>query len=447
MSISEVVRRVVESAVVGEALEAFAVDSVETSARVHDGEVEALTSAATRGLGVRVIRNARLGYAFTADLSDAGLVQAVEAARANAALSMPDEANVLPGPAVCEPLEGIAFPDVDEMAPEAKVAMALELESIARAADPRVRAVEAAQYADGRTRVALASTAGVFGTYERTDAAGVVAVMAGEGAETQTGFGFSMGRRPSEVDVTAAGREAAERATRLLGARKPPSARVPIVFDPMVTASLLGVVARALSAEAVRKGRSLFAGKLGEQVAAAGIDLVDDARLLAGPAASPFDDEGVPSRRNVLLRGGVLEALLHNTFSAAKDGVAPTGNGYRGSFKATPGISPTNLFLVAKTASVAEILSAAEGGFYVQDVAGLHSGTNPVSGDFSVGASGLWIRSGALGEPAREVTVAGNLSQILHDLAMVGSDLRFFPLEGGMGGATVLITEMTVAGA
>ncbi len=239
--------------------------------------------------------------------------------------------------------------------------------------------------------------------------------------------------------------EAAERAVRLLGATKPPTRTVPVVFDRMVAPSLIGVLLAGLSAEAVQKHRSLFADKLGEQVGAPGLQLVDDGRLLDGPGAAPFDDEGVPTTRNVLLADGVLQRFLHNTASAAREGASSTGNASRASFKSTPGISAHNVFFEPGDKDQAGLLAQAGEGLLVQDMTGVHSGANPITGDFSVGVSGLWFRNGELAEPVREATVAAHLLDILKGIVAVGSDLRW--TTGSIGGSSLLIGHMTVAGA
>jgi PmbA protein len=217
------------------------------------------------------------------------------------------------------------------------------------------------------------------------------------------------------------------------------------VFDRMVAPSLLGVVLAGLSAEEVQKRRSLFADKLDQQVGAAGVRLVDDGRLVAGPGAAPFDAEGVPTRRNVLIDAGVLRLFLHNTATAARGGTTSTGNARRGSFKSTPAVSANNLFLEPGELDQAGLMARAGEGLLVQEVSGVHSGANPITGDFSVGVSGLWFRGGELAEPVREATVAAQLLDILKGIDAVGSDLRF--TTGSIGGSSLLVGQMTVAGA
>jgi PmbA protein len=434
----------------GEGVEAFAVHSVDTSVTAFDGEVESLSSSETRGVGVRVVVDGRMGFASTSDVSEDGLAYALAEARSNALLGTPDVGNVLPSPpaSAYEAVPSIYVAGLESVPAADKVAAALELERATRAAHPLVTAVDSATYGDSRSSVAIVSTTGVSAEYARTDVYAYVAALARTADDTQTGLGLTQGRSFDALDLTHAATEAATRAARLIGARKPATARVPVVFDPLVTASFLGVLASALTAEAVQKGRSLFAGRVGSAVAQAALSLVDDGRLAEGPAAAPFDDEGVPTRRTPVISDGVLTGFLHSTETAAREGggAVSSGNASRSGFNASPGVAPSNMFLDGVTVPPTEILARGEGGLYVQDVSGLHSGTNPVSGEFSVGATGLWIRGGALAEPVREVTVSSTLLEILLGIAALGSDRRFYPFGGSYGGATVLVAEMTVAG-
>lgn len=432
----------------GEQVEVYATHGIGTSVKVFDGDVETLTASETRGIGVRVIVDRRLGFASTSDVTDDGLRFALEEARANAVHATADAGNVLPEPQPWEPLAGIAAAGFADVSPDRKVALALELERLTRSADPRISGVSSASYGDGTSRMAVVSTTGVRAAYERTDAYATVVALARDGDETQTGFGLTDGRALDELDLQSAATEGAERATRLLGARKAPTATVPVVFDPLVTAQFLGVVGGGFSAEAAQKGLSLFASRLGDSVASAAYSIVDDGRLLAGPAAAPVDDEGMPTRRTRIVDGGRLVAFLHNTESAARAGAGArsTANAARAGHRSPPGVSPSNLYLDGPTGPVADLLADAGAGFYVQEVKGLHSGVNPVSGEFSVGATGLWIRGGELAEPVREVTVSSTILEMLGSLAALGDDRRFFPMGGSVAGATLLLGAMTVAG-
>lgn len=440
--------RALDGAAAGEQVEVYATHSVGTSVKVFEREVETLTVAETRGVGVRLVVGGRLGFASTSDVTADGLLAAMGQARANAAHGTADPGNVLPEPKEWHGLPGIAAPGFDEVDPARKVALAMELEEVTLQADARVSGVAAASYGDGVSRAAIASTTGVRAAYERTDAYATVSALARDGDETQTGFGLTDGRSIADLDLGAAAVEGALRATRLLGARKADTTTVPVVFDPLVTAQFLGVVAAGFSAEAVQKGLSLFADRVEQQVAAETLSIIDDGGLTEGPAAAPVDDEGVPTGRTVLVDAGRLVGFLHNTETAARAGgnAASTANAARAGHRSPPGVSPTNLYFSGPTTAAPEILAAAEGGLYVQEVKGMHSGVNPVSGEFSVGVTGLWIRGGQLAEPVREVTVVSTILAMLTSIGALGADRRFFPIGGAMAGATLLMGEMTVAG-
>jgi PmbA protein len=445
VELDAIVERLVADAAGGEGVEAYAELTTETSVTAFHGEVERLTSASSSGVGVRVVRDGRLGYAYTADLSDQGLRECLAEARANLEVSSEDPGNVLPEAGEHEALEGIFDPRQATTSPERKVALALDLEARTRAADPKVTQVESARYGDVVGQLAIASSGGVRGSFSVTHAWCAAVALATEDGQSQVGFGVDAARALDDLDPGPVAEEAAGRAVRMLGATKPPTRTLPVVFDRMVAPSLLGVLAAGLSAEEVQKGRSLFADKLGQRVGAAGLRLVDDGRLVDGPGAAPFDSEGVPTRRTVLVEDGVLQCFLHNTATAARGDAASTGNARRGSFKTTPGVSAHNLFLAPGELDQAGLLAQAGEGLLVQDVSGVHSGANPITGDFSVGVSGLLFRGGELAEPVREATVAAQLLDILQGIVAVGSDLRF--TTGSIGGSSLLVGQMTVAGA
>jgi PmbA protein len=432
----------VDAAQGAEQVEAYAEERTSTEVEAHRGEVEGLSFSESRGVGVRVIVQGRLGFAYAADPSADEVRATLTRARENASLATPDEHNVLPASEAIEPLEGLFFESLAGLSTADKVPVALDLERTATSADPRVTKTDAVRYGDGIGRVAIASSTGVSAEYRGTGCWAVVVTLAEAGDETQTGYSFKIARRLEDLDTSSVALEAVERAARMLGATKPETARLPVLLDPFAASSFLGVLAGALSAEAVQKGRSLFAGLVGERVGSKGLTLVDDGRLLEGPGAEPFDGEGVPSGRTELLSAGVLNGFLHNTYTAHRGGTRSTGNATRG-YRSTPGVGSTNLFVQPGERSFEELLRQAEGGVLIQDVSGVHSGASPISGEFSVGATGLRISGGALGEPVREMTIASTVPDMLRAISAVGSDLRWF---SSIGVPSILVGEMTIAG-
>jgi PmbA protein len=443
--LGDLCRAALSGAADGEQVEAYALESVRTEVRARGGEVDALTSASSRGLGVRLIVGGRMGYAWAADPSPDEAAGLLEAARGAAAHATPDEANVLPGAATAEDISGLFREALAGVEPDRKVALALDLERAAVSANAGVRRVEEVMYGDAVSRVVLASTAGLASEYKRTDCWCVASAIAERDGDTQTGFSFQVAREPDDLDHEAVGREAAERGARLLGAVKPATERLAVVLDPWAAASFLGVLASGLSAEEVQKGRSLLAGLVGERVASEAVTLLDDGRLPEGPASAPFDDEGVPTSRTPLIDRGVLRGFLHNTVTARRDGAgtSSTGNASRPSYRGIPGVSTTNLLVEPGPEPPEALLVSAGRAVYVQEVKGVHSGANPVSGEFSVGAAGLRVEGGALAEPLREMTIASTLPEVLRSVLAVGSDVRFL---FGVATPTILVGEMTVAG-
>jgi PmbA protein len=443
--LGEFVRAAVEAAQADEAVEAYAEESRQTEASALRGEVEGLEFAESRGVGVRVIRDGRLGYAYAADPSIDEVRATVGRARENAALTEPDEFNVLPAAEPAPAIPELFREDSADVTTEAKVQMALDLERRLVTSDPRVTKVDLAQIGDVTSRVAIASTTGVDAEYARTDAFVVAVTLAVDGDETQTGFSYRIARGLDELGLDDVAVEAVERAVRMLGATKPPTAKVPVVLDRFAAMDFLGVLASALNAENVLKGRSLFAEMVGDHVGSELFTLVDDGTILDGPGAAPFDGEGVPSGRTELFTRGTLNGFLHDTYTAARmgGGQRSTGNAKRGSYKGSPGVGTSNFYLDNGTTPFEELLRDAEGGVLIADVSGVHSGANPISGEFSVGATGLRIEGGALGEPLREMTIASTLPEMLAGITGVGDDLRFF---SSVGTPSVLIGEMTLAG-
>jgi PmbA protein len=447
MELDDLARRVAGAARDGEQVEAYVVRSRDTDVKVFDGEVESLSVAEVSGVGIRVVADHRQGYAWAGSLDDDVVAETLADARDNASFGEPDDEFGLATPSDFAGLEPISLDlwrdELLQVPTDEKVRIALELEAATKAADSRVRGVESASYGDAAIEAAVATSTGIEASARRTACSCSSFAMAGEGIATQTGYGFSVGRRPADLELATAARVAADRATRLLGAAQPPSRRLPVIFDPLVTASLLGLVGAATSGEAVLKKRSLFVGRDGEQVAAPAVTIVDDPTLADAYGASTHDAEGVPTRRNELIVGGVLKMFLHNVYTARRAGLTTTGSAVRG-FKSTPGVGARALHLLPGTLSPEEIFSSVPEALYVQSVSGLHSGTNPVSGDLSVGATGLMVRDGAFAEPVREITVASTIQRMLLDVAAVGSDLTWLP--GGAAGLTLLVADMQMSG-
>jgi len=447
VNLDDAAQRAVEAALLARATdaEAWAEESVSRRVRVYDGEVESLSDAGARGLGVRAFAGARSGYAYGTDLSDEGVAELGRSAREAAEVADEDDYGGLPDELGTSNVDGLASSELADWSTERIVELALEVERAARAREG-VTQVENAVYSDANSSVALANSRGFAASYQATQAWAYASAFAGEGADLMTGLGVDMGRDPSTLDPEAIGAEAAERALALVGARQPESRRCAVVLDAFVAASFIGFIGSMLSAEAVQRGRSLFAGREGEQVADPALRLADDGTDSDGPASAPFDAEGVPTRRTALVEGGRLLGFLYDSRTARKEGRSSTGNASRGSYRSPPSVGTTNLVVEPGAEQLAGLVRLAGEGLYVTDVAGLHSGVNPVSGTFSVGASGRLIEGGELGAPVRELTIASDLVAMLKAVRSVGSQLRWVPFGGSVKAAPILVGEMAVSG-
>jgi len=447
--LSAVARRAVEAATGAGAGDAEAYVSREggREVRVHGGEVESLTAATQTGVGIRAWDGHRVGYAYGTDLSDGGIAAIAAKAAEAAAVADEDEFAAPPQPAEIEAVPGLGDPSIAEWETARVADLALTVERTALASDPRLVAVETAVYADSDEQVAIASSTGVAGSYEASSAYAYLSALAeGEGGARETGLGFGLARGPRGLDPEAVGAEGARRALMMIGAGKPVSRSCPVVLDETVAASFAGLIGGGLSAKAVQRGRSPFAGRLDEEVASSAFVLYDDGRDPHGPASAPFDAEGVPRRRTALIEGGRLRSYLFDTYTANREGVSSTGSASRQGYRSLPSVSTSNLMVAPGNLSLEGLLAQAGDGVYVTDVAGLHSGVNPVTGVFSVGASGRIIRDGALAEPVREFTIAGELAAMLGSVSAAGAEARWVPFGGSVSTPPLLIAEMAISG-
>lgn len=428
-----------------EQVEAFVARGHQTSIRVFDGDVESLSSADSTGIGVRVVSDGRVGFAWVGSIEESAASQTLEDARDNALYATRDRAAGLAEPDGIEPAALTLWREELATCPrDSKIALALDLERRVRAGDARIRQVVSSDYSGATGESAIATSTGISASSRRSSCFLHTSALAGEADETRTGSGYSIGRSLEDLDVERAARDAVERTTRLLGAKKPPSRRLPVVLDPRVTATLLGIIAGTLSGDEVAKGRSLFAERVGEQVAAGAITLVDDPTDDAALGAASSDAEGLACRRNRLIDQGRLLGYLYDSHAARVAGARSTASALRAGYRTTPGVGARAVALEPGAFGPEAILSQVGYGLFVQSVSGVHSGVNAVSGDFSVGAEGLIIRDGALAEPVRELTIASTIQRLLQHVIAVGSDLEWLP--GSAAGVTLAIDDVSMSG-
>jgi PmbA protein len=431
--------------------EAAAREGDEFGVNVRMGQVETLKESGSRGLGLRVFLGKRSGSASTSDLTPDGIRQLVEGALALAKVTEEDPFAGLPEAGEFGSAEGdlhLYFEDVYSLAGAERIDWARRTEAAALNADPRITNSDGGSFDVSTGCKALANSRGFTGSY-RSSYTGISAVPLATDAngKMQRDFWWSSARRIADVESPeAVGNEAARRTLRRLGARRVPTQRAPIVFAPETARTLIGSLFEAASGDAIWRSASFLAGKLGETIGAPNLTIVDDNTMLlpsgvGGFGTSPFDDEGLPSRRTVVVENGVLRNYLLNTYTARKLGMKSTHNAARG-LAGAPGIGSGNLFLVPGQVTPELIIGNVAAGLYVTSLMGF--GTNLVSGDYSRGATGLWIENGQLTHAVEEVTIAGNLAEMLRNVAAIGNDLVF---RGSVASPTLRIDGMTIAGA
>ena len=439
----DVVRRAMEGG--ASAAEAVVHDGSEFSTVVRLGEVETLKEAGSHAMGLRVFFGRRSASTHTSDLSGDGLRQLVEGALALARITSEDPHAGLPEAELLGSAAGdlqLYFDDVYSLPTEERIAQARRAEAAALAADPRIRNSEGGSFDAANNHKVMVNSLGFAGEYRSSYCSlAAVPIAQIEDCPMQRDYWFSVARRLRKLDSPEhVGRVAAERALRRLGARKVKTARVPVIFDPMVARTLLDTIAQAVNGDAIYRSASFLAGKLGEKIAGENVTVVDDGIMPGGFGTSPFDDEGVPTQRTTVIERGVLKSYLLNTYTARKLGLKTTGNAARG-LAGNPGISSGNFFLQPGTRPAHKILAGVRRGLYVTEFLGF--GVNLVTGDYSRGASGLWIENGEPAYPVEEITVAGSLRDMLHNISEIGTDLEF---RGSTAAPTLRIEGMTVAG-
>ncbi len=423
--------------------ELYVQDSQEMTIEVAEKTVENMKLAQERGLGLRVISDGRVGYSFSSDLSPEALKKMIDKAVHNSKQSQADKARALPTPSVSFPRLDLYDESIFQAAVEDKVKIAVDIEEAARSYDDRVVITEKAVYQESKYSVSVFNSLGLAVSYAGSYCGGYGVFVAKDGQDAQTGFEMQYVLKYRELDPEGIGKEAGNKAIRMLGASSVPSGTMPVVLDPYTVTGFLRVLSSAFSAEEILKGKSFLKGEEGKKVGGSQISIIDDGTMPGRLGSSPFDGEGTATKESVLVKDGVLQGFLHNSYTAVKYGCESTGNGVRGSYKNLPEIGVTNLYIKNGSMSKKELLRDVKRGLYVTEVLGMHT-ANPVSGDFSVGAAGLLIENGELTVPVKGVAIAGNLKEFLLDIDAIADDLTFF---AGKGAPTVRVRQMSVSGA
>jgi PmbA protein len=438
---AEAVKLAMEAGATG--AECTIMEGKEFSAAIRMREVESLKEAGSRAAGIRVLVGKNGGSSYTSDLTPEGIRTMVRGAIGLANITTEDPFAGLPdGADLGSRSEDLRLYDgaIERMETEWKIAQAKRAEEVAFATDERIQNSEGASFDSYAGRRVFVNSLGFSGSY-RTSSCGLsVAPVAKQNGSMERDYWYTSARAASKLEsADEVGRKAAERAVRRLNPRKIPTQKAAILFEPRTARSLLGDLFDAVNGGAIYRHASFLAGKLGEKIAAEALTIVDDPTLPGLFGSSPFDDEGVISRRTVVIEKGVLKSYLLNSYSARKLGLKTTGNASRG-VTGNAGVGPGNFFIEAGERSPESILGGLRTGLFVTELIG--GDTNTVTGDYSSGAAGMWIENGELAYPVSEITIAGNMKQMLLDVE-IGADLEF---RGSIASPSLLIREMTISG-
>jgi PmbA protein len=423
-----------------EQAEVFQRTSRKLSAEVKSGEVAAVESAVSVGYGIRVIVDGRPGFYYSTHGDEAK--KAVLAALDIARFTEPDKYLGFPEPREPETPE-INDPRVTSISEDEAIERAMSTESAAFASDKRVTRTRKAMVSFYSGETLVVNSKGISYGYPSTSVTAHIMAVAEEGGESQMGWGFDSGRFIEDVNFEEVGAESGKRAVLMLGAKKTTATKAPVVLDNHIAADFLSIFGSMLSSENVQKGKSLLAGKLGSQVISKNLDIIDDGVFYHGPGSRPIDDEGVPALRKVLVREGVLEGFMYNSRTARKEGRESTGNAIRGRFSAVPSVGPLNLYIntTGKRMTKDEMLASVEQGLYIIEAMGMHT-ANPISGQFSIGVSGMWVEGGKPAYPVKEAVISGNVLDFFCGVTAIGDDLRFF---GNIGSPSLLMGAIDIS--
>lgn len=421
--------------------EAFLMNVHELNIEINQGNIETFKEAEQIGIGVRVIKNGKMGFAYATDISGEVVAEVTRKAEEIASHSSADEYNCLPDAQPGYPQLEIIDDEIRSVPVEAKIELARYLESTARCYDHRITLVDRAGYYDSETSVLVMNSHNLYAFGQANYCGLHISLAAAADDESQNGFAYDLQRKYTSLDPVAVGEEAAQKALRSLKGRTIASGRMPCILDAQVAARFLSVLSASIEADSVQKGKSRLADKIGQVVACPMITIIDDATRIEGIGAFPFDGEGVAATKTSVIDEGVLQGFLYDAVTANRAGVRSTGNAVR-SFRTFPVVGTTNFMLEKGDYSQEEIRSGIEVGLYVTEIMGMHT-ANSITGDFSLGAAGLLIERDQLTFPVRGITIAGNLFNLLQEVEAIGSDLRFF---GGKAAASIRLKCLNVSG-
>lgn len=413
------------------------------SVRIHDQKIEAFNYADSKGLSVRIIKNGKTGYSYTEDFSDNTLEMIVDEAIKNSKFTDSDKASSMEVYPDIQSKPDVFSEELEKIDVEKKIKLAKDLEKHAKGFDKRIITVPYAAYGDGSTYHKIANSKGLEKEDTHNFAYAYTAILAGSEQEKRMGADFKISRNFADFDAKILAEKACKKGLELLGGKQIETGVYPIVFDNEMMPTLLATFSGIFSAKSIQEGKSLLKGKLDKIIANKKVTLIDDALHPQGFATRAFDREGFPSQRTVLIKKGKLNSYLHNTETARQDGTRSTGNGSR-SYKSSLTVSPTNFYLESGNSDEDELLSKYDRIIKIVSLQGMHSGANPVSGDFSLSAEGFLYENGEKKYSLTPFTISGNILKLFNDIELIANNFKFNM--SSIGSASVLVRELAVSG-
>ncbi len=423
--------------------EVYIKDARGITVEVKEQKVDMLKGSREFVIALRVIKRKRLGFSFTTEIER--IYEMINEAVEISEWTADDIYNDIPEPR--QPSEVAIFDeDIIRLQEEDIIREAMLLEASALSYDSRVKKVRKATVSAGAGKTMITNTNGVNITYDTSYMSAQTIAVAEEGSDSQTGWDFTTTRKRQGVDLTAVGENASRRAIELLGSRRISSIKVPVILDSSVAVEFLDILASSLSAEAVQKKKSLLADKMGKTIVSPVLEIIDDGTIPWSIGTRPVDDEGTPTSKKVLISDGILRGFMHNSHTARKANVESTGNAIRPSLQSIPGVGVLNIYIKPEGGAVngfrdQGLLKSLNKGILITGAMGVHT-ANPVSGDFSIGISGLWIEDGEPAYPVKEAVISGNILELFKKVGAIGRDLRFY---GNAGSPSLLIGEMDIS--
>ena len=432
--------------------EVYGSSSIHNEIEVFNGSVENLSFSDSKGIGIRVFKDGRMGYSYTSMLEEEKIRQCIEKAIINSRITAKDNFNSLPKESEFKYKKNnfdrkVLFSEkFSKYSVENKIEILKNLEIIAKKKDKRITNTNNLIYDDSLSEIAIINSTGFMDSFKSTSAFIYLNMISKEGSDTSTGDYFGYERDPGKFNLEEIATNAVKRSVLILSGKKIKSQVIDILLDPLVAVQFLEIIASVITADVIQKGKSLFKDKIGEKVFSNDFNIIDDGMLPYGLASRPFDGEGVPKGKTIIFEKGILKTYLYNTYTARKDNQLSTGNAARTSYKSPPDIGISNFYIEPSNITFEKLLESIDKGFYVIDIIGLHSGTNTISGQISVGAKGLMIDKGSLSFPVKEVTIATDILSFCKNISKIGKDIKFMPSGGYVGSPSMLIKDVTISG-